>query len=190
MVCHFCSTSTSIWTQKIVLYCLDNYYSGRPVVVVVVVGLEKWGLRLAQPSLAWTGTGAELGNIALYCSNAERRVPRKCGGYTWKCGGYTRKCGGYTRKCGGYTQKCGGYTQKCGGYTMCKPIFVSNPQPSYFGLLLDWVAVAWLGFGVMTKWVVKVFWACIISRDIYILLNVFILKLHSKCWQNINFFVG
>ena len=40
------------------------------------------------------------------------------------------------------------------------------------------------------KLVVKVFWACIISRDIYILLNVFILKLHSKCWQNINFFVG
>ena len=33
---------------------------------------------------------------------------------------------------------------------LCKPIFVSNPQPSYFGLLLDWVAVAWLGFGVMT----------------------------------------
>ena len=32
----------------------------------------------------------------------------------------------------------------------CKPIFVSNPQPSYFGLLLGWVAVAWLGFGVMT----------------------------------------
>ena len=32
----------------------------------------------------------------------------------------------------------------------CKPIFVSNPQPSCFGLLLGWVAVAWLGFGVMT----------------------------------------
>ena len=32
----------------------------------------------------------------------------------------------------------------------CKPIFMSNPQPSYFGLLLGWVAVAWLGFGVMT----------------------------------------
>ena len=32
----------------------------------------------------------------------------------------------------------------------CKPIFVSNPQPSYFGLLLGWVAVALLGFGVMT----------------------------------------
>ena len=30
--------------------------------VVVVVGLEKLGLRLAQPSLAWIGTGAELGN--------------------------------------------------------------------------------------------------------------------------------
>ena len=27
---------------------------------------------------------------------------------------------------------------------------VSNPQPSYSGLLLSWVAVAWLGFGVMT----------------------------------------
>ena len=39
-----------------------NYYSGRSgvVVVVVVVGLEKLGLRLAQPSLA--GAGAELGN--------------------------------------------------------------------------------------------------------------------------------
>ena len=24
----------------------------------------------------------------------------------------------------------------------CKPIFVSNPQQSYFGLLLGWVAVA------------------------------------------------
>ena len=33
---------------------------------------------------------------------------------------------------------------------MCKPIFMSNPQPSCFGLLLGWVAVAWLGFGVMT----------------------------------------
>ena len=32
----------------------------------------------------------------------------------------------------------------------CKPIFLSNPQPSCFGLLLSWVAVAWLGFGVMT----------------------------------------
>ena len=32
----------------------------------------------------------------------------------------------------------------------CKPIFMSNPQPSCFGLLLGWVAVAWLGFGVMT----------------------------------------
>ena len=32
----------------------------------------------------------------------------------------------------------------------CKAIFVSNPQPSCFGLLLGWVAVAWLGFGVMT----------------------------------------
>ena len=32
----------------------------------------------------------------------------------------------------------------------CKSIFMSNPQPSYFGLLLGWVAVAWLGFGVMT----------------------------------------
>ena len=37
-----------------------------------------------------------------------------------------------------------------GGVGWCKPIFVSNPQPSYFGLLLGWVAVAWLGFGVMT----------------------------------------
>ena len=27
---------------------------------------------------------------------------------------------------------------------------MSNPQPSCFGLLLGWVAVAWLGFGVMT----------------------------------------
>ena len=27
---------------------------------------------------------------------------------------------------------------------------MSNPQPSFFGLLLGWVAVAWLGFGVMT----------------------------------------
>ena len=27
---------------------------------------------------------------------------------------------------------------------------MSNPQPSYLGLLLGWVAVAWLGFGVMT----------------------------------------
>ena len=32
----------------------------------------------------------------------------------------------------------------------CKPIIVSNPQPSCFGLLLGWVAVALLGFGVMT----------------------------------------
>ena len=32
----------------------------------------------------------------------------------------------------------------------CKPIFMSNPQPSCFGLLVGWVAVAWLGFGVMT----------------------------------------
>ena len=32
----------------------------------------------------------------------------------------------------------------------CKVIFMSNPQPSCFGLLLGWVAVAWLGFGVMT----------------------------------------
>ena len=31
----------------------------------------------------------------------------------------------------------------------CKPIFMSNPQPSCFVLLLGWVAVAWLGFGVM-----------------------------------------
>ena len=38
-----------------------------------------------------------------------------------------------------------------GGGGWCKPIFVSNPQPSCFGLLLGWVAVAWLGFGVMTK---------------------------------------
>ena len=43
----------------------------------------------------------------------------------------------------------------CGGgggwwWWWCKPIFVSNPQPSCFGLLLGWVAVAWLGFGVMT----------------------------------------
>ena len=37
-----------------------------------------------------------------------------------------------------------------GGGWWCKPIFMSNPQPSYFGLLLGWVAVAWLGFGVMT----------------------------------------
>ena len=37
-----------------------------------------------------------------------------------------------------------------GGGGWCKPIFVSNPQPSCFGLLLGWVAVAWLGFGVMT----------------------------------------
>ena len=37
-----------------------------------------------------------------------------------------------------------------GGVGWCKPIFVSNPQPSYFELLLGWVAVAWLGFGVMT----------------------------------------
>ena len=32
----------------------------------------------------------------------------------------------------------------------CKPIIMSNPQPSCFGLLLGWVAVAWLGFGVIT----------------------------------------
>ena len=32
----------------------------------------------------------------------------------------------------------------------CKPIIMSNPQPSYFGLLLGWVAVALLRFGVMT----------------------------------------
>ena len=38
-----------------------------------------------------------------------------------------------------------------GGGGWCKPIIVSNPQPSCFGLLLGWVAVAWLGFGVMTK---------------------------------------
>ena len=37
-----------------------------------------------------------------------------------------------------------------GGGWWCKPIIVSNPQPSYFGLHLGWVAVAWLGFGVMT----------------------------------------
>ena len=37
-----------------------------------------------------------------------------------------------------------------GGGWWCKPIIMSNPQPSYFGLLLGWVAVAWLGFGVMT----------------------------------------
>ena len=37
-----------------------------------------------------------------------------------------------------------------GGWWWCKPIIVSNPQPSYFGLLLGWVAVAWLGFGDMT----------------------------------------
>ena len=37
-----------------------------------------------------------------------------------------------------------------GGGGWCKPIIVSNPQPSYFGLLFGWVAVAWLGFGVMT----------------------------------------
>ena len=36
------------------------------------------------------------------------------------------------------------------GWWWCKLIFMSNPQPSYFGLLLDWVAVAWLGSGVMT----------------------------------------
>ena len=32
----------------------------------------------------------------------------------------------------------------------CKPIIMSNPQPSCFGLLLSWVAVALLGFGIMT----------------------------------------
>ena len=37
-----------------------------------------------------------------------------------------------------------------GGGGWCKPIIMSNPQPSYFVLLLGWVAVAWLGFGVMT----------------------------------------
>ena len=37
-----------------------------------------------------------------------------------------------------------------GGGGWCKPIIMSNPQPSYFGLLLGWVAVAWLGFKVMT----------------------------------------
>ena len=37
-----------------------------------------------------------------------------------------------------------------GGGGWCKPIFMSNPQPSCFVLLLGWVAVAWLGFGVMT----------------------------------------
>ena len=38
-----------------------------------------------------------------------------------------------------------------GGWWWCKPIFVSNPQPSYFGLLFGWFAIAWLGFAVMTK---------------------------------------
>ena len=37
-----------------------------------------------------------------------------------------------------------------GGVGWCKPIFLSNPQPSYFGLLLGWVAVALLWVGVMT----------------------------------------
>ena len=37
-----------------------------------------------------------------------------------------------------------------GGGWWFKPIIVYNPQPSYFGLLLGWVAVDWLGFGVMT----------------------------------------
>ena len=37
----------------------------------------------------------------------------------------------------------------------CKLIFVSNPQPSCFGLLLGWVAVTLLGFGAMTKMLVK-----------------------------------
>ena len=37
-----------------------------------------------------------------------------------------------------------------GRWLWCKPIIMSNPQLSYFGLLLGWVAVAWLGFGVMT----------------------------------------
>ena len=37
----------------------------------------------------------------------------------------------------------------------CKPIFVSNPQPSCFGLLLGWVAVTLLCFAVMTKMLVK-----------------------------------
>ena len=37
-----------------------------------------------------------------------------------------------------------------GGGWWCKPIIVYNPQPSYFGLLFGWVAVDWLGFGVMT----------------------------------------
>ena len=59
-------------------------------------------------------------NITLYCSKAEIRVPVVVGWWWWWVGGW------------------------------CKLIFVSNPQPSYFGLLLGWVAVAWLGFGVMT----------------------------------------
>ena len=37
-----------------------------------------------------------------------------------------------------------------GGVGWCKPIFMSNPQPSCFGSLLGWVSVAWLDFGVMT----------------------------------------
>ena len=61
-------------------------------------------------------------NIALYCCKAEIRVPVVGWG--------------------------GGVVGWGGGW--CKLIFVSNPQPSYFGLLLGWVAVAWLGFGVMT----------------------------------------
>ena len=36
------------------------------------------------------------------------------------------------------------------GWWLCKPIFMSNPKPSCFGLLLGWLAVAWLAFGVMT----------------------------------------
>ena len=43
----------------------------------------------------------------------------------------------------------GGELDDGGGW--CKPIFVANPQPSCFGLLLGKVAVAWLGFWVITK---------------------------------------
>ena len=61
-------------------------------------------------------------NIALFCYKAEIRVPVVVGG---------------------------GVVVVVVGW--CKPIFVANPQPSCFGLLLGKVAVAWLGFWVITK---------------------------------------
>ena len=57
-----------------------------------------------------------------------------------------------------------------GGGGWCKPIIVSNPQPSYFALLLGWVAVAWLGFGVMTT-ILRSIMMRLIYLDFYTILD-------------------